>query len=37
MHDTLATTTTSRRVRSELVAPSRRRAMSSFCEESFSM
>ena len=32
-----ATTTTSRRVRSELVAPSRSRAMSSFCDESFSM
>ena len=37
MQLTEATTTTSRRVSSELVAPSRRRAMSSFCDESFSM
>ena len=37
MQLTDATTTTSRRVRSELVAPSRSRAMSSFWEESFSM
>ena len=37
MHDTDATTTTSRRVRSAEVAPSRNLAMSSFCDESFSM
>jgi hypothetical protein len=37
MHDTDATTTTSRRVSSEDVAESRRRAMSSFWDESFSM
>jgi hypothetical protein len=37
MHDTEATTTTSRLVKSDEVAASRSRAMSSFCEESFSM
>ena len=37
MHETEATTTTSRRVRSDDVADSRRRAMSSFRDESFSM
>jgi hypothetical protein len=37
MHETEATTTTSRRVRSDDVAESRSRAMSSFCDESFSM
>ncbi len=37
MHETEATTITSRRVNSADVAASRRRAMSSFCEESFSM
>ena len=37
MHDTEATTTTKRRVISEDVAESRSCAMSSFCEESFSM
>ena len=37
MHETEATTTTSRRVKSPDVAASRSRAMSSFCDESFSM
>ena len=37
MHETDATTTTSLRVKSDDVADSRRRAMSSFCDESFSM
>ena len=37
MHETDATTTTSRRVNSDEVAASRSRAMSSFCDESFSM
>ena len=37
MHDTEATTTTSRRVKSADVAASRSRAMSSFWDESFSM
>ena len=37
MHDTLATTTTSRRANSELIVESRIRSMSSFTLESFSM
>ena len=37
MHDTLATTTTSRRANRLLMAESRMRSMSSFVEESFSM
>ena len=37
MHETEATTTTSRRVNSAEVAFSRSREMSSFCDESFSM
>jgi hypothetical protein len=37
MQETDATTTTSRRVSSDEVAESRRRAMSSFWDESFSM
>ena len=37
MHDTDATTTTSRRVSSELVDECRSRSTSSFTEESFSM
>ena len=37
MHETDATTITSLRVNSDEVAASRSRAMSSFCEESFSM
>jgi hypothetical protein len=37
MHETDAMTTTSRRVRSDEVADSRSRAMSSFRDESFSM
>ena len=37
MHETDATTTTSRRVSSDEVAESRSRAMSSFWDESFSM
>ncbi len=37
MHETDATTTTSRRVKSAEVAARRRRAMSSFWDESFSM
>jgi hypothetical protein len=37
MQDTDATTTTSRRVRSDDVADSRNRAMSSFWDESFSI
>jgi len=37
MHETDATTITSRRVKSDDVAESRRRAMSSFYEEFFSM
>ena len=37
MHETEATTTTSRRVKSADVAASRRREMSSFWDECFSM
>ena len=37
MHDTVATTTTSRRVNSELVAECRSRSTSEFTELSFSM
>jgi len=37
MHDTLATTITSRRETSELVAEIRSRSISSLIEESFSM
>ena len=37
MHDTLATTITSRRVNSELIVESRSRSISSFTLESFSM
>ena len=37
MHDTLATTTTSSRDISELIALSRSRSISSFTDESFSM
>ena len=37
MHETLATTSVSRRVSSELVAESRSRSISSFVLESFSM
>ena len=37
MHDTVATTTTSRRVSSDMVAECRSRSTSSFTEESFSM
>ena len=37
MHDTLATTITSRRVSSELVVECRSRSTSSLIEESFSM
>jgi hypothetical protein len=37
MHDTEATTTTSRRVSSELVALCRSRSTSSLIDESFSM
>jgi hypothetical protein len=37
MHETLATTMTSRRDTSELVAAIRRRSISSLIEESFSM
>ena len=37
MHDTLATTSTSRRVSSEDVVERRRRSISSLMDESFSM
>ena len=37
MHETLATTTTSRRVMSDDVARTRRRSMSSLIDASFSM
>jgi hypothetical protein len=37
MHDTDATTTTSRRVSSDIVAECRNRSTSSLIEESFSM
>ena len=37
MHDTLATTTTSRREKSELMVESRNRSISSLMLESFSM